>query len=394
VTNEQEQPTTGAEATSADDTGSVDTALTPTMDKPLSRTGAIGFGLAPRNFDEAWRMAGVFAQSALVPKDYRGKPEDILVAMQHGAEVGLPPLQSLQSIAVINGRPSIWGDGMLALIKASPLYAGHDEYYEVGGERRERLTSEDLKNHETTAVCKFWRRGRSEPYVNSFSIGQASRSGLLQKRDTPWQNYPERMLMMRARSWAARDAFPDVLRGLATVEEAMDTPEDRSVAGEGGPPPEPIRRSAKASAASETPAETERPTAPNTPVTPHVDDAASGDGAQRPAGAGKTAAAERTPAPRTQPTPGHVTKHVRITDTKVVDRRNQGGGISYEIFGNAGEAGQVGLEQVWWTEDEQLYRMAASCEGSDSTFSVTWHTAQTAKNKKDIRVITGLEAAH
>ena len=70
----------------------------------------------------------MMAKSELVPKAFRNKPEDVLVAIQLGTEIGFAPMQALQSIAVINGRPSVWGDGFLALIMASPLYRDHDEY--------------------------------------------------------------------------------------------------------------------------------------------------------------------------------------------------------------------------------------------------------------------------
>jgi hypothetical protein len=56
-------------------------------------------------------------------------------------ELGFMPMQALQSIAVVNGRPSVWGDGFLALIMSSPLYLDHDEYYEVDGERRDGVTA-------------------------------------------------------------------------------------------------------------------------------------------------------------------------------------------------------------------------------------------------------------
>ena len=193
-------------------------------------------GLAPQSVEEAWRLAGFLAASELVPKAYRGKQADVLVAIQFGLELGFLPMQSLQSIAVINGRPSIWGDGLLALILGSPLYKGHDECFEVAGERRDGLTAADLQQDDTTAVCTFWRRDKAQPVTRRFSIGQARKAGLLAK-DGPWQTYPDRQLAMRARGFAARDAFADVLRGIRAVEEARDTPETPDTA---DPTPAPI----------------------------------------------------------------------------------------------------------------------------------------------------------
>ena len=179
-------------------------------------------GVAPSTLDEGWRLAQMMAKSELVPKSFRNKPEDVLVAIQLGTEIGFAPMQALQSIAVINGRPSVWGDGFLALIMGSALYRDHAEYYEVAGQRVEGLTAEALKADTTAAVCTFWRRGKPEPVTRRFTVGQAKKAQLFDKRDTPWITYPDRMLLMRARSWAGRDCFPDLLRGIRTAEEALD----------------------------------------------------------------------------------------------------------------------------------------------------------------------------
>src|SRR3989442_1378303 len=87
----------------------------------------VQMGLAPKSLEEAWRMSQFMAQSEMVPKQYRNKPADVLVGIQYGMELGFAPMQALQSIAVINGRPSVWGDGFLALIMCSPLYQDHQE---------------------------------------------------------------------------------------------------------------------------------------------------------------------------------------------------------------------------------------------------------------------------
>lgn len=180
-------------------------------------------GVAPTSIEEGIRLSRYFAESELVPKNFRNKPADILVAIQMGIEIGFAPMQALQSIAVINGRPGVWGDGFLALLMASPLYQDHDEFYEVDGQRRDGLVAEDLKKDTTVAVCTFWRRGKPMPVTRRFTIAQAKKAGLLGK-EGPWQTYPDRMLAMRARAFAGRDTFPDVLRGISTAEELRDVP--------------------------------------------------------------------------------------------------------------------------------------------------------------------------
>jgi hypothetical protein len=167
-------------------------------------------GLALATFDDAFRFAAMVAKSDFAPKDFSGKPESCLLAIQHGSEIGLSPMQSLQNIACINGRPSIWGDAALAVAMASPVCEYVREQIEGDGEAM-------------AATCEAKRRGYEKPTVARFSVVDAKKAGLWGKSG-PWTQYPRRMLQLRARGFALRDAFPDVLKGLVTAEEAQDYP--------------------------------------------------------------------------------------------------------------------------------------------------------------------------
>lgn len=168
-------------------------------------------GFAPVTLDEAMRFSDMLAKSSMVPKAYQGKPEDVLVAVQWGKELGLAPLQALQNIACINGKPSVYGDAAMALVQASAVCEDIEEYFE----------QENTAN--PIAVCVAKRKNR-KPVIAKFSLEDAKRAGLWGKSG-PWQAYPKRMMQMRARGFALRDAFPDVLKGLITVEEAQDYPD-------------------------------------------------------------------------------------------------------------------------------------------------------------------------
>jgi hypothetical protein len=167
-------------------------------------------GFAPVTLDEAMRFSDMLAKSQMVPKAYQGKPEDVLVAIQWGRELGLAPLQALQNIACINGKPSVYGDAAMALVQASPVCEDIEEYFEGEGSQN------------PVAICVAKRKGRT-PVTVKFSVEDAKRAGLWGKQG-PWTAYPKRMMQMRARGFALRDAFPDVLKGLITVEEAQDFP--------------------------------------------------------------------------------------------------------------------------------------------------------------------------
>ena len=168
-----------------------------------------GKGLQLRTLEDMYRFAQYVASSGLAPKGME-RPEAILVALEYGAEIGLRPVQALQNVAVINGRPSIWGDAMLSLCMTSPAWdaSKFQEYWEgIPG-------ADDYR-----AVCQVARKG-CPPVVREFSIFKAKRAGLWGKTG-PWQTYPERMLQMRARAWALRDAFADVLKGCLAAEEII-----------------------------------------------------------------------------------------------------------------------------------------------------------------------------
>lgn len=177
------------------------------------KTGALAVGglarpIIPQNIDDAYRLAGMIHVSGMAPTSFKTK-EAITVALMHGLEVGLPPMMALQSIAVINGRPTLWGDGALALVRATGLLEAFDEWIDGAGDNM-------------IAYCKIKRRGE-QPITHSFSVADARKAGLWNKAG-PWQQYPRRMIAMRPRSWCLRDTFADVLKGLRIAEELMDTP--------------------------------------------------------------------------------------------------------------------------------------------------------------------------
>lgn len=158
--------------------------------------------LEPNTLKEAWEFSEIIAKSDLAPKDYRGKPANVLVAIQYGKELGVPPMQALQGIAVVNGRPAVWGDLMWALVTNHPEFEDSEE----------RVTDEQ-------ATVTLTRRGR-KPVTDMFTMADAKLAGLL--GNAVWKTYPKRMLLWRARTFAARTLFPDALKGMISVEEAGD----------------------------------------------------------------------------------------------------------------------------------------------------------------------------
>jgi hypothetical protein len=194
---------------------------------------------------DAMKFGEMIANSDFAPKDFRGKPASCVLAIQAGAEIGLSPMQAMQSIAVVNGRPSIYGDAALAVVKASPVCEYVTETIEGDGEQM-------------VAICTAKRRGYPAPTISRFSVADAKRAGLWGKSG-PWTQYSRRMLQMRARGFALRDCFPDVLRGLVTAEEAQDYPANEpAMIRQQGEPARPLTNSVKDVAPGITVAHVER----------------------------------------------------------------------------------------------------------------------------------------
>ena len=163
------------------------------------------FMMKPKSMGEATKFAELIAKSNFIPKAYQGRPGDVLVAIQMGAELGLQPIQAIQNIAVINGHPSLWGDAVLALVKASGQL---------------KFIKEWLSTDNKTAHCRGQRLGEPESVERRFSLEDATQAKLIGKDN--WQKHPKRMLQMRARAWFLRDVFPDILKGVYIYEEAQD----------------------------------------------------------------------------------------------------------------------------------------------------------------------------
>lgn len=183
-----------------------------TVDKAPLVAGARPKPIVPTDIDQVWRLAQIIVKSGLAPKDMQ-KPETITVAIMHGLEVGLSPLMALQRIAVINGRPSIWGDAAIGLVRAS----GFCEFV------AEMITGE---GDEMVAICRAKRKSEKDFIERTFSVADAKKAGLWGKAGT-WQQYPKRMLQMRARAFTLRDLFADVLGGLYITEELEGMEEER-----------------------------------------------------------------------------------------------------------------------------------------------------------------------
>lgn len=164
--------------------------------------------------NQTWQMlaklCGQFANSNMVPSAYRDEPGNVMVAMAAGLPLGLSPLACLQSVAVINGKPTLYGDAPIAQVLAHPSLHEIKETHGgsiKGGDREWSIT-----------ITRTMSGGNKQSVCRTFSIDDAKRAGLWGKTG-PWSSYPDRMLFNRARAFAVRDSFADVLQGVQLMAD-------------------------------------------------------------------------------------------------------------------------------------------------------------------------------
>jgi len=167
------------------------------------------------NFNDVLQFCTWISQSDIVPQAYKGKPADIFVAMSYGKEIGLPFMTSVQKIAIIGKRPALPSDIKLAMVRAKGLLEEHRE-----------AKIEDIEKT-GIAWCEMKRKGLKDVMRHTFSVDNAKRAGLWERRGynnapTPWVNYPFRMLQLKPRDLCLRDLFGDVFFGMVSVEEAQE----------------------------------------------------------------------------------------------------------------------------------------------------------------------------
>lgn len=183
--------------------------------------------IIPQSIEDVFRVSKGVVQSGLAPEALiKGKdPEQaamaVAVAIMSGAELGLKPMVALRSFTVINGKPALFGDGLINVVRQS----GKVTYLRTGCETRDGMM---------VGWCEAKRNDNDEEKRVEFSEADAKRAGLWQSSgSTPWAKYPQRMLAWRAAGWCLRELFGDVLGGIRDEYEAEDSPEQQAIA----PPP-------------------------------------------------------------------------------------------------------------------------------------------------------------
>jgi hypothetical protein len=159
---------------------------------------------------QEWTMmkdqAALLIESGFLPSSIR-KPAQAIAIMLKGREMGIPPMQAFAHIHIINGKPCISAELMMALI-----------FKHVPGAR--------IHIQETTAdICRIAVNRPGHPATMfTFSMEDARKADLLGK--SVWKQYTRAMLRSRCVSEMARAVFPDALMGCSYTPEEMGAPVD------------------------------------------------------------------------------------------------------------------------------------------------------------------------
>lgn len=200
---------------------------------------AVGYPAADE-WQLMWDMSKTLLASGFLPRSI-DRPEKVVTIMLKGRELGWPPMRSFQHIHVIEGKPALSAEAMLALI-----------YEKVPG-----AVVHVVETTNDICVINAARPGRDSTLFK-FSIQDAQRAGLMGKG--VWKSYPRAMLRSRCVSEMARAVFPDALMGCSYTPEELDAEVNESgdiidvrVASKGASPA--VAAPALASAAAPSPSE-------------------------------------------------------------------------------------------------------------------------------------------
>lgn len=157
--------------------------------------------IIPRSLPEVQSLADTLAKSTLLPDALKGKSADVVVQILAGNELGLAPMASIRGIHIVQGKPVLAADTMVALC----LGSGNCEYFSC------------VEETTTSVTYETKRRGSPHPQRFTWSDEDTKRAGLNTKDN--WRLHPRQMRRARCKAVLARDVYPDVLAGCYDPDE-------------------------------------------------------------------------------------------------------------------------------------------------------------------------------
>lgn len=162
-----------------------------------------------QNFEHAQRVAKMIATSNLIPEAYRGKVENVMIAMEMANRIGISPLMVMQNLYIVKGTPGWSGSFVIALINGSKRFDDDLEF----------VFSGDGDSYGCTAIA--FKKGKKIESTK-VDLKMVKGEGWLDKPGSKWKTMPDQMYRYRAASFFGKANTPDLLMGMQTAEEIID----------------------------------------------------------------------------------------------------------------------------------------------------------------------------
>lgn len=158
-------------------------------------------------FERRKTEARTYAASALIPEHLRGKPADVMIAMEMARLLGEAPLIVMQAIHVVSGKAGFSAQYMIARANRSGLLDKRITWTEAGSGDSFAVTAHAVLD--------------GQPIAFTASMAMAKGEGWA--KNPKYQSMPQLMLRYRSAAFLIRLHLPEVMLGYQTVEEIEDT---------------------------------------------------------------------------------------------------------------------------------------------------------------------------
>lgn len=236
---------------------------TETKTAPVKQELPVGgavMAIVPQTFSELQRVANTVLASGVAPQAllYRSKDGDdpnwvkqrniaaISTVLMAGAELGVPPMASLRMFTVINGRPALYADGNVAVVRKAKNSESAKVCKRINSGFELVVTPAGAVDDKSFGWCESERDDNGEVHREEFSIADAKQAGLwspeetverevwegprgarkpvkrMVPNDAPWHRYWKRMLIWRATGYCLRWLYADILGGMVDEYEARE----------------------------------------------------------------------------------------------------------------------------------------------------------------------------
>lgn len=189
-------------------------ALKPASNDPglvVTDTGEFSNMLDTAKFNHMWRVSQTFCRSQLVPEQYRGKPENCMIACWMAVRLSVDPFMFMQNTYVVHGRPGMEAKLAIALVNSRGPFTGPIQW-RFTGEGKSRACTAYATHRGTGEVCEA-------------TVTWAMVEGEGWDKNPKWKTMPEMMFRYRSATFLARLYAPECLMGMSTLDELHDIKE-------------------------------------------------------------------------------------------------------------------------------------------------------------------------